>query len=203
MVYGGAARGGRVRRPGRHALRRVRSTRATGVRRDRARGHDRLHGRRDRRVGDRAVRRAAVPRAARSLAPPRRKAKLDRAERWFERWEDWAVFLGRLTPVIRSFVSIPAGVFEVPFVRYTLLTLARLGDLVLRASRAPATPSARAGRTCTRVPLRRVPRRGCRRRRRRMARVEVVKRRRRRRRRGVVRRLTNEGPASPELHSPA
>jgi membrane protein DedA with SNARE-associated domain len=51
------------------------------------------------------------------------KAKLDRAERWFERWEDWAVFLGRLTPVIRSFVSVPAGVFEVPFVRYTLLTL--------------------------------------------------------------------------------
>jgi membrane protein DedA with SNARE-associated domain len=50
--------------------------------------------------------------------------KLDRAERWFERWEDWAVFLGRLTPVIRSFVSIPAGVMETPFVRYTLLTLA-------------------------------------------------------------------------------
>jgi len=50
--------------------------------------------------------------------------KLDRAERWFGRWEDWAVFLGRLTPVIRSFVSIPAGVLEAPFVRYTLLTLA-------------------------------------------------------------------------------
>lgn len=50
--------------------------------------------------------------------------KLDRAERWFERFEDWAVFLGRLTPVVRSFVSIPAGVLEVPFVRYTLLTLA-------------------------------------------------------------------------------
>jgi membrane protein DedA with SNARE-associated domain len=50
--------------------------------------------------------------------------KLERAERWFERWEGWAVFLGRLTPVIRSFVSIPAGVLEVPFVRYTLLTLA-------------------------------------------------------------------------------
>jgi membrane protein DedA with SNARE-associated domain len=49
--------------------------------------------------------------------------KLDRAERWFERWEDWAVFLGRLTPVIRSFVSVPAGVFEARFVRYTLLTL--------------------------------------------------------------------------------
>ena len=52
------------------------------------------------------------------------KERLDRAERWFERWEDWAVFLGRLTPVVRSFVSIPAGVMETPFVRYTLLTLA-------------------------------------------------------------------------------
>lgn len=52
------------------------------------------------------------------------QTKLDRAEAWFERWENWAVFLGRLTPVVRSFVSIPAGVFEVPFVRYTVLTLA-------------------------------------------------------------------------------
>jgi membrane protein DedA with SNARE-associated domain len=49
--------------------------------------------------------------------------KLDRAERWFERWEDWAVFLGRITPVVRSFVSIPAGVFEAPLRRYTVLTL--------------------------------------------------------------------------------
>ena len=52
------------------------------------------------------------------------RPKLDRAEAWFERWENWAVFLGRLTPVVRSFVSIPAGVMEVPFVRYTVLTLA-------------------------------------------------------------------------------
>jgi membrane protein DedA with SNARE-associated domain len=50
--------------------------------------------------------------------------RLDRAERWFERWEDWAVFLGRLTPVVRSFVSIPAGVLEARFGRYVLLTLA-------------------------------------------------------------------------------
>ena len=49
-------------------------------------------------------------------------AKLEKAERWFERWGDWAVFLGRLTPLVRSFVSVPAGVFEVPFVRYTVLT---------------------------------------------------------------------------------
>ncbi len=50
--------------------------------------------------------------------------RLDRAERWFDRWEGWAVFLGRLTPIVRSFISIPAGVFRAPFVSYTFLTLA-------------------------------------------------------------------------------
>jgi membrane protein DedA with SNARE-associated domain len=49
--------------------------------------------------------------------------RLERAERWFERWDAWAVFVGRITPVARSFVSIPAGVFESPFARYNLLTL--------------------------------------------------------------------------------
>ena len=51
------------------------------------------------------------------------EAKLVRAERWFDRWEDWAVFLGRITPVVRSFVSIPAGLFRAPLGRYTVLTL--------------------------------------------------------------------------------
>jgi membrane protein DedA with SNARE-associated domain len=50
-------------------------------------------------------------------------AQLGRAERWFDRYEDWAVFLGRITPVVRSFVSIPAGVFRVELGRYTVLTL--------------------------------------------------------------------------------
>ena len=50
------------------------------------------------------------------------RAKLDRADRWFERWGDWAVFLGRLTPVVRSFISIPAGVVRMPIVRFTVLT---------------------------------------------------------------------------------
>ena len=52
-----------------------------------------------------------------------KEANLVKAERWFERWEDWAVFLGRITPVVRSFVSIPAGVFRAPFRRYTVLTM--------------------------------------------------------------------------------
>jgi membrane protein DedA with SNARE-associated domain len=48
--------------------------------------------------------------------------KLERAERWFDRWDDLAVLLGRVTPVIRSFISIPAGVFRMPFGRYVVLT---------------------------------------------------------------------------------
>jgi len=49
-------------------------------------------------------------------------ARIDRAERWFGRWGDWAVFVGRVTPVARSFVSIPAGVFGSPLARYTWWT---------------------------------------------------------------------------------
>jgi len=50
------------------------------------------------------------------------RSKLERADRWFERWGDWTVFLGRLTPVVRSFISIPAGVVRMPIARYTVLT---------------------------------------------------------------------------------
>jgi membrane protein DedA with SNARE-associated domain len=50
--------------------------------------------------------------------------RLDRADRWFERWDDSAALVGRVTPVARSFVSIPAGLFEMPFARYNVLTLA-------------------------------------------------------------------------------
>jgi membrane protein DedA with SNARE-associated domain len=46
-----------------------------------------------------------------------------RAERWFDQRGDAAVFIGRVTPVVRSFISIPAGVFRSPLGSYTLLTL--------------------------------------------------------------------------------
>jgi membrane protein DedA with SNARE-associated domain len=45
-----------------------------------------------------------------------------RAEGWFERYGTAFVFLGRLTPLLRSFVSIPAGVLEYPLGPYTALT---------------------------------------------------------------------------------
>lgn len=50
-------------------------------------------------------------------------ANLDRAEAWFARWGSLGVLIGRLTPVVRSFVSIPAGIFEMRLAPYTLLTL--------------------------------------------------------------------------------
>jgi len=50
------------------------------------------------------------------------EGKLDRAEAWFDRFGNWAVFLGRITPVVRSFISVPAGVFRSPFGPYVILT---------------------------------------------------------------------------------
>ena len=49
--------------------------------------------------------------------------RLDRAEAWFDRWGNLGVLIGRVTPVVRSFVSIPAGIFEMRLAPYTLLTL--------------------------------------------------------------------------------
>jgi membrane protein DedA with SNARE-associated domain len=49
--------------------------------------------------------------------------RLEHAERWFDRHDRWAVLLGRVTPVVRSFVSIPAGVFEMRFGPYVWWTI--------------------------------------------------------------------------------
>jgi membrane protein DedA with SNARE-associated domain len=44
--------------------------------------------------------------------------RLDRAERWFDRWGSFGVLVGSITPLIRSFVAIPAGIFEFPLGRF-------------------------------------------------------------------------------------
>src|SRR5438128_12627708 len=49
---------------------------------------------------------------------------LQRADRWFERWGGWAVFFSRMLPIVRTFISLPAGVARMPFWRFTLYTLA-------------------------------------------------------------------------------
>jgi membrane protein DedA with SNARE-associated domain len=49
--------------------------------------------------------------------------KLDRADAWFARYGDVSVLLARVVPVVRSFISVPAGVVRMPLGRFTLLTI--------------------------------------------------------------------------------
>jgi membrane protein DedA with SNARE-associated domain len=49
--------------------------------------------------------------------------RLDAADRWFERYGDWAVLISRCLPIIRTFISLPAGVARMPFWRFSVLTL--------------------------------------------------------------------------------
>ena len=46
------------------------------------------------------------------------------ADSWFERHGDATVFFSRMLPIIRTFISLPAGVAKMPFWRFTALTLA-------------------------------------------------------------------------------
>lgn len=48
---------------------------------------------------------------------------LDRAERWFQRHGEAAVIISRLLPVVRSVISLPAGVAEMPVGKFSLFTL--------------------------------------------------------------------------------
>ncbi|KJE78078.1 DedA family protein [Ferrimicrobium acidiphilum] len=48
---------------------------------------------------------------------------LDRAERWFQRHGEAAVIVSRLLPVVRSVISLPAGVAEMPVGKFSLYTL--------------------------------------------------------------------------------
>ena len=45
------------------------------------------------------------------------------ADRWFERYGSATVFFSRMLPVIRTFISLPAGVARMPFWRFTILTV--------------------------------------------------------------------------------
>ncbi len=53
---------------------------------------------------------------------------VDKADAWFHRYGTWAVFFGRMVPMVRSLVSIPAGTTRMPLVRFALLTTA--GSLI-------------------------------------------------------------------------
>jgi membrane protein DedA with SNARE-associated domain len=49
-------------------------------------------------------------------------ADIARADRWFQRHGEITVFFARMLPVVRTFISLPAGVARMPFWRFTLFT---------------------------------------------------------------------------------
>ena len=49
---------------------------------------------------------------------------IESADRWFERHGPATVFFARMLPIVRTFISLPAGIARMPFWRFSLLTLA-------------------------------------------------------------------------------
>lgn len=49
---------------------------------------------------------------------------LTRAENWFEKYGQGAVFFSRLLPIIRTFISLPAGIARMNFLKFSFYTLA-------------------------------------------------------------------------------
>jgi membrane protein DedA with SNARE-associated domain len=49
--------------------------------------------------------------------------QIDRADRWFQRYGQPTVLFGRMIPLLRAFVSLPAGIAKMPFWRFTVLSL--------------------------------------------------------------------------------
>jgi membrane protein DedA with SNARE-associated domain len=47
---------------------------------------------------------------------------LDMADRWFQKYGEAAVFFSRMLPVVRTFISLPAGIARMNFPRFVLLT---------------------------------------------------------------------------------
>jgi membrane protein DedA with SNARE-associated domain len=57
------------------------------------------------------------------------KHHLHTADRWFEKYGEATAFFSRLLPVIRTFISFPAGVARMNFVKFVIYTPARCGSL--------------------------------------------------------------------------
>ncbi len=52
-----------------------------------------------------------------------KESRLSKADKWFEKYGDKSVLLGRLIPGIRELVSIPAGIFNMKPIKFLLFTL--------------------------------------------------------------------------------
>ena len=53
-----------------------------------------------------------------------RPSDIEKGEAWFERRGGWAVFIGRVIPIVRTFVSVPAGVARMRLSTFTIFSLA-------------------------------------------------------------------------------
>jgi membrane protein DedA with SNARE-associated domain len=62
------------------------------------------------------------------LRSARSRHHLELAHRWFDRYGTPAVFFSRLLPVLRTFISLPAGIARMPLARFIPLTV--LGSLI-------------------------------------------------------------------------
>jgi membrane protein DedA with SNARE-associated domain len=51
------------------------------------------------------------------------KGHLRLANRFFDRWGLWAIFLGRLLPIVRTYISFPAGLSKIGYAKFTIVTL--------------------------------------------------------------------------------
>jgi membrane protein DedA with SNARE-associated domain len=71
-----------------------------------------------RRYGERVV----LSRAGRRMGLSRGHLRL--ANRFFDRFGLWAVFVGRLLPIVRTYISFPAGLSKIGYVKFTLATMA-------------------------------------------------------------------------------
>jgi membrane protein DedA with SNARE-associated domain len=54
---------------------------------------------------------------------PTHPKQIERADQWFQRYGEAAVLFGRMVPVVRAFVSLPAGMARMPLGRFTLFSL--------------------------------------------------------------------------------
>lgn len=52
-----------------------------------------------------------------------KEKELDWAEKWFARYGHETVFFGRMIPIVRAFISVPAGVAEMNFAKFSIYTL--------------------------------------------------------------------------------
>ena len=52
-----------------------------------------------------------------------KEKSLEKADRWFEKYGDKSVIIGRVIPGIREIVSIPAGIFNMNYIKFLIFTL--------------------------------------------------------------------------------